>query len=200
MVPSCAEGGVLGILPGAIGVLQATEAVKLIMGIGEPLIGRLLLFSALSMSWRELRLRKDPDCPICGKFPTIHTLVDYEEFCGIRPPSEAPEEDLSDLEMTVSDLKALYDRGLRPVVVDVREPYEFEIAQIPHTTLIPMNEVASRLDEIPQDEVVVLSCRSGRRSMDVLRYLQTQGYTKLKNLKGGVLAWSDEIDPEVPQY
>ncbi len=201
MVPSCAEGGVLGILPGEIGIIQATEAIKLILGIGDPLVGRLLLFNALKMSWRELKLRKDPSCPLCGDNPTITELIDYEQFCGILPPSvEAPGQSLSKWEMSVVELKASMDRGEKPFVLDVREPYEREIANIPDTILIPMNEVPNRLNEIPRDREVILQCRSGQRSMDILEYLRTQGYTELKNLKGGVLAWSDEIDPEVAQY
>jgi adenylyltransferase/sulfurtransferase len=200
MVPSCAEGGVLGILPGIIGVMQATEAVKLILGIGEPLIGRLVLFNALKMQFRELKLRKDPDCPICGENPTIKELIDYEQFCGITRPDPNVAAESNPLEMTVTELNELFQKGERPVVIDVREPYEYEIAQIPNAKLIPMDEVPSRLSEIPKDEEVILHCRSGMRSQKVLEYLQTQGYTKLKNLKGGVLAWSEEVDPSVPQY
>lgn len=201
LVPSCAEGGVLGILPGAIGIIQATEAVKLILDAGEPLIGRLLLFNALKMQWRELKLRKDPACPICGENPTIKELIDYEQFCGIPQAQPEPsEEELSPWEMTVHELKAMYDRGERPCVIDVREPYEWEIARIPHTRLIPMNEIPEHLDELNRDELIILQCRSGRRSMTVLEYLRDQGFTKLKNLKGGVLAWAEEIDPTVAKY
>jgi adenylyltransferase/sulfurtransferase len=200
LVPSCAEGGVLGILPGIIGVSQANEAVKLILGIGEPLIGRLLLFNALKMNWRELKLRKDPDCPICGPNATIKALIDYEMFCGVKSPQEENVQTDNSLEITVHELKAMFDRGERPIVIDVREPYEWDIARIPHTRLIPMNEIPDRLDEISRDEEVILQCRSGKRSMTVLEYLQSQGYTRLKNLTGGVLAWSDEIDPTVPKY
>jgi MoaD family protein len=201
LVPSCAEGGVLGILPGIIGVMQATEAVKLILGVGEPLIGRLTLFNALKMQFRELKLRKDPTCPICGENPTITELIDYQEFCGYAAASEeaAPKEDTG-MEMTVTELKELYDRGERPLVIDVREPYERDIAEIPYTKLIPMNDIPEHLSELPKDEEIILHCRSGMRSQKILEYLQTQGYTKLKNLKGGVLAWSEEIDPSVPQY
>lgn len=200
MVPSCAEGGVLGILPGIIGVMQATEAVKLILGIGEPLIGRLVLFNALKMQFRELKLRKDPNCPICGENPTIHALIDYDQFCGITRPTPESLAEENPLEMTVTQLNDLYQRGERPVVIDVREPYEYEIAQIPHTRLIPMNDVPAQLNEIPRDEEIILHCRSGKRSQQVLEYLQSQGFTKLKNLKGGILAWSEEVDPSVPQY
>ncbi len=199
LVPSCAEGGVLGILPGNIGVIQATEAVKLILGIGEPLIGRLMLYNALRMQYRELKLRKDPTCPICGPNPTITELIDYQEFCGM-PNVESSVQPDSDLDITVTELKRRFDRGERPLVIDVREPYEYEIAQIPNTKLIPMDDVASRLGELPRDQEIILHCRSGKRSMTVLEYLQSQGYTKLKNLKGGILAWSEEVDPSVPQY
>jgi molybdopterin/thiamine biosynthesis adenylyltransferase/rhodanese-related sulfurtransferase/molybdopterin converting factor small subunit len=199
LVPSCAEGGVLGILPGIIGVIQATEAAKLILGTGEPLVGRLLLFNALKMQFRELKLRRDPACPLCGENPTIHELIDYEQFCGI-PQQAAAQELASPWEITVRELKALYDRGERPIVLDVREPNEWQIARIPHTLLIPMDEVPSRLNELPKDQEIILHCRSGVRSMKVLEYLRGQGYTRLKNLKGGVLAWSEEIDPTVPKY
>ncbi len=201
MVPSCAEGGVLGILPGNIGVIQATEAVKLILGIGEPLIGRLLLYNALRMQYRELKLRKDPSCPICGPNPTITELIDYQEFCGIPQAAAAEAAKQEDgLEITVTELNDRFNRGERPVVIDVREPYEAEIAVIPNTRLIPMNEVPNHLGELPRDQEIILQCRSGKRSMQVLEYLQSQGFTKLKNLKGGILAWSEEIDPSVSQY
>jgi|DewCreStandDraft_4_1066084.scaffolds.fasta_scaffold44812_2 adenylyltransferase/sulfurtransferase len=200
LVPSCAEGGVLGILPGIIGVIQATEAVKLILGIGEPLLGRLVLFNALRMQWREMKLQADPECPICGTNPTIKELMDYEAFCGVSRQPEPIMQHADGLEITVTELKARFDRGERPLVIDVREPYEREIASIPHTVLIPMNEVPNRLSEIPRDREVILHCRSGKRSMTVLEYLQSQGYTQLRNLAGGVLAWSEEVDPSVPQY
>lgn len=200
LVPSCAEGGVLGILPGIIGVIQATEAVKLILGIGEPLLGRLVLFNALRMQWREMKLQADPECPICGKNPTIKELMDYEAFCGVSRQPEPIMQNADGLEITVTELKARFDRGERPLVIDVREPYEREIASIPYTVLIPMNEVPNRLSEIPRDREVILHCRSGKRSMTVLEYLQSQGYTQVKNLAGGVLAWSEEVDPSVPQY
>jgi adenylyltransferase/sulfurtransferase len=200
MVPSCAEGGVLGILPGIIGVMQATEAVKLILGIGEPLIGRLVLFNALKMQFRELKLRKDPDCPICGEHPTIHELIDYEQFCGITRPSPDAVQEENPLEISVTELNEKFQRGERPVLIDVREPYEYEIAQIPHAKLIPMDEIPAHLSELPRDEEIILHCRSGMRSQKVLEYLQSQGYTNLKNLKGGILAWAEEVDPSVPQY
>lgn len=200
LVPSCAEGGVLGILPGIIGVSQANEAIKLILGIGEPLIGRLLLFNALKMNWRELKLRKDPDCPICGPNATIKKLIDYDMFCGIMPTQEETVQTDSSLEITVQELKARYDRGERPTVIDVREQYEWDIARLPYTRLIPMDQIPERLNEISREEEVILMCRSGKRSMAVLEYLQSQGYTRVKNLVGGLLAWSDEIDPTVTKY
>ena len=199
LVPSCAEGGVLGILPGAIGVIQATEAVKLILGTGEPLIGRLMLFNALQMKFRELKLRKDPSCPICGENPTIKELIDYQEFCGIRPTQIIPQED-SATDITVRELKERFDRGERPTLIDVREPYELEIANIPHTRLIPQNDVPDRYQELnPEDEILVM-CRSGQRSGRIADYLRTKGFKNVRNLKGGILAWSDEIDPSVPKY
>ncbi len=200
LVPSCAEGGVLGILPGMIGVLQATEAVKLILGSGEPLIGRLLLFNALKMQWRELKLRKDPNCPICGQHPTITHLIDYQEFCGIPSRPEAVAGEKNPEEITVRELKERFDRGERPTLIDVREPYEAEIAVIPHATLIPMNDVPNRYQELNPNQEIILHCRSGQRSQKVLDFLKSKGFRNLKNLKGGVTAWSDEIDPSVPKY
>ncbi len=200
MVPSCAEGGVLGVLPGIVGCIQANEAIKLILGIGNPLIGRLLLFNALKMQFRELRLQKDPDCPICGTHPTITELIDYEEFCGIRgaetainPMNEIPE-------ITVKELKARMDAGEKLNVVDVREPYEFAIARIPGVKLIPLGQIGERSGELDPNSEIILQCRSGKRSADALAVLQSKGFTHLKNLKGGILAWSEEIDPSVPQY
>ena len=200
MVPSCAEGGVLGILPGAIGVIQATEAVKLILGSGEPLIGRLLLFNALQMKWRELKLRKDPQCPICGENPTIKELIDYQEFCGIRPAPVIPEELLAKEEMTVRELKERFDRGDKPTLIDVREPYEVEIAAIPYSRLIPQNDMPDRFRELNAEDEIVVMCRSGQRSGRIAEFLRGKGFKNVKNLKGGVLAWSDEVDPSVAKY
>lgn len=200
LVPSCAEGGVLGVLPGIVGCLQANEAIKLILGVGNPLIGRLMLFNALKMQFRELRLQKDPACPICGPNRTITELIDYEQFCGIRGEEAPPQEVASSEEITVTELKARMDRGEILNIVDVREPHEFSIARIPGTKLIPLNEIEERSAELSRDEELILHCRSGKRSADALNRLKAKGFTHLKNLKGGILAWSEEVDPSVPKY
>ena len=200
LVPSCAEGGVLGVLPGIVGCLQANEAIKLILGVGNPLIGRLLLFNALKMQFRELRLQKDPSCPICGTNRTITGLIDYEEFCGIRGEETAPQEVEESEEITVKELKARMDRGEELTVIDVREPHEYAIARIPGTKLIPLNQVEERAGEFDKNEEIILQCRSGKRSADALNRLKAKGFLKLKNLVGGLSAWSDEIDPSVPKY
>jgi adenylyltransferase/sulfurtransferase len=200
LVPSCAEGGVLGVLPGIVGCLQANEAIKLILGVGNPLIGRLLLFNALKMQFRELRLQKDPNCPICGENPTIHELIDYEAFCGIRG-EEAPAQEVGEAEeMTVSELKARMDRGERLTVIDVREPHEYAIARIPGTKLIPLAQVEERAADLNPNDEIILHCRTGKRSADALNRLKAKGFRHLKNLKGGIAAWSEEIDPTVPKY
>lgn len=201
MVPSCAEGGVLGILPGTIGLIQATEAVKLILGKGEPLIGRLLLYNALDMRFREVKLQKDPECPVCGDRPTITDLIDYEQFCGIGLGQEEAKVETNGIpEITVKELKAKMDRKERFVLVDVREPHEYQIGRIPGSKLIPLGEITQRANEIDSTEEVILQCRSGARSAKALQQLRMLGYKRLKNLKGGILAWSTEIDPSVPQY
>lgn len=200
LVPSCAEGGVLGVLPGIVGCLQANEAIKLILGIGNPLIGRLVLFNALKMQFRELKLQKDPNCPICGPNRTITELIDYQEFCGIRGEEAPPQEVDESEEITVKELKARMDRGDRFSLIDVREPYEVEIARIPGAKLIPLGEIVERAGELDPNEEIILQCRSGKRSADALNRLKAKGFTRLKNLVGGVLAWSDEIDPTVPKY
>ena len=200
LVPSCAEGGVLGILPGLVGVIQATEAIKLILGKGDTLIGRLLLVDALNMRFRELKLRKNPECPVCGTNPTITALIDYDHFCGIIP--ETPQEkNLKNgiPQISVKDLKARRDRGEDVFLLDVREPYEYQIAQI-GGTLIPQNDVPNRLAEIPRDREIVVQCRSGARSQRIAEFLKQSGYTQVANLAGGILAWSDEIDPSVQKY
>jgi sulfur-carrier protein adenylyltransferase/sulfurtransferase len=202
LVPSCAEGGVLGVLPGIVGTIQAMEAIKLLLGIGEPLIGRVLMFDALKLRFRELKLRRDPACPLCGDEPTIHALIDYERFCGIPQPDE--ENSMTDdvPEITVGELKQRLDRGDALTIVDVREPYEWEIGNLGEqgARLIPLAELEERLDEIDPNEEIVLQCRSGARSARALKFLRGQGYERLHNLKGGILAWSDEIDPSIPKY
>ena len=200
MVPSCAEGGVLGVLPGIVGCIQANEAIKLILGIGNPLTGRLLTFNALKMQFRELRLRKDPACPICGENPTIKELIDYEEFCGIRG-EEAPAQMVETMdEISVTELKARMDSGEKLNLIDVREPYEVAIAKIPGAKLIPLGQIGERAGELDPNSEILLHCRSGKRSADALHILKAKGFTNLKNVTGGILAWSAEVDPTVPQY
>lgn len=202
MVPSCAEGGVLGVLPGIIGTIQATEALKLLLGVGETLVGRLLMLDALRMRFREIRLRKDPECPVCGENPTVRELIDYERFCGFEPSSEK-ETTMDDVpEIDVQELKQRLDRGDRITIIDVREPHEWDIGNLEPqgARLIPLGEIEERLDEIDPSEEIVLQCRSGGRSARALELLREHGYEKLLNLKGGILAWSDEIDPSIPKY
>jgi len=199
LVPSCAEGGVLGILPGNIGMIQATEAVKLILGKGEPLIGRLLLFDALAMKYRELKLRKDPNCPICGENPTVTELIDYEHFCGIG--TEADKIVLEpEFEISVEELKAKIAGEDTPFILDVREPHEFEICRIPNSVLIPLAEVEKRVHELERSSEIVVHCKAGGRSAKAVKFLKEAGFEKVKNLKGGILAWADRIDPSVPKY
>jgi len=200
LVPSCAEGGVLGILPGLVGVIQATEVIKLILGKGESLVGRLLLVDALNMRFRELKLRKNPECPVCGTNPTVTQLIDYDHFCGIVP--EAPQEkNLKNgiPQITVKELKARRDAGEDIFLLDVREPYEFQIAQI-GGKLIPQNDVPQRLSEIPRNREIVVHCRSGARSQKIAEFLKQSGYNDVVNVAGGILAWADEIDPTVQKY
>jgi molybdopterin/thiamine biosynthesis adenylyltransferase/rhodanese-related sulfurtransferase len=198
LVPSCAEGGVLGVLPGIVGSIQAMETIKLILGAGDPLVGRLLLFDALAMRFRELKLRKNPDCPMCGEHRTINKLIDYEEFCGIRG-EEAPPMTDGIAEITPRDLKARQDRGDDLFILDVREPHEYQICNL-HGKLIPLGELPRRVAELDTSREMVVYCRSGKRSADAIRFLQKAGFKKLLNLKGGVLAWSDEVDPTMPKY
>ena len=198
LVPSCAEGGVLGVLPGIVGCIQAMETIKLILGIGQPLAGRLLLFDALAMRFRELRLRKNPDCPICGEHRTIDKLIDYEEFCGIRG-EEAPAVTNGIPEITPAELKERLDRGDDLYILDVREPHEKQICDI-GGDLIPLGQLARRVSELDSSREIVAYCRSGKRSADAIRFLQQAGFRKLLNLKGGILAWSDEVDPSMPKY
>jgi adenylyltransferase/sulfurtransferase len=198
LVPSCAEGGVLGVLPGIIGSIQAMETIKLILGTGEPLVGRLLLFDALVMRFRELKLRKNQDCPMCGTHRTITKLIDYEEFCGIRG-EEAPAMTNGIPEITATELKARQDRGDKLFILDVREPHEYQICNL-NGKLIPLGELPRRVNELDSSVEMVVHCRSGKRSADAIHFLQTAGFKKLLNLKGGVLAWADEVDPRMPKY
>ena len=198
LVPSCAEGGVLGILPGAIGTIQATETVKLLLGIGEPLIGRLLLYDALGMSFREMKLRKDPNCPVCGENPTVTELIDYQEFCGI-PQANAAEQENGVPEISVNELKQKLDNSEGINVVDVREPHEYEVANI-GVKLIPLGELPQRLAELEQDDILAIHCKTGARSARAVKLLQDAGFENVYNVKGGITAWSEEIDPSVPKY
>jgi sulfur-carrier protein adenylyltransferase/sulfurtransferase len=199
LVPSCAEGGVLGILPGLVGVIQATEVVKLILGKGQPLIGRLLLVDALEMKFREMKLRKNPDCPICGKNRTINELIDYDQFCGIFPePAPAPGH--SEWEIEPVELMRKIERGDDFILIDVREPHEVEICAIPGGRLIPKGQVPDRVHELNTANEFVIYCRSGQRSGAIVDFLRRAGFRKVKNLRGGILAWSDEVDPTVPKY
>ena len=202
LVPSCAEGGVLGILPGVIGTLQATEAIKVILGVGEPLIGRFLIFDALKMRFRELKLRKDPDCPVCGEHPTVTQLIDYEQFCGITPKVAAAATSATEdeNEATVEELKARLDRRESFLLLDVREPQEFEICRIPGSVLIPLGDLPSRLSELEGRDDMIVHCKSGVRSGKAVRLLREAGYSKARNLKGGILAWINQIDPTLPKY
>src|SRR5579871_2031999 len=198
LVPSCAEGGVLGVLPGIVGSIQAAETLKLIIGKGEPLVGRLLLFDALGMKFRELKLRKNPDCPVCGAHPTITKLIDYVEFCGIRG-EEAPSTVTNIPEITPTELKTRLDRGDDIYILDVREPHEYQICNI-GGHLIPLGELAQRAAELDSSKEIVAHCRSGKRSATAVEFLRNAGFRKISNLKGGILAWSDEVDPSVPKY
>ncbi len=191
----------LGVLPGIVGALQANEAIKLILGRGEPLIGRLLLFDALRMRFRELQLRKDPECPICGENPTIHELIDYEEFCGVRQ-AEAEQSRLErDVPaVTPSELKARLDAGERIRVIDVREPHEWNICNLEDAELIPLGSFAAQMNRLDSAEEIVVMCRSGVRSAHAVRLLQQAGFRKVYNLTGGILAWSDEVDPSLAKY
>jgi adenylyltransferase/sulfurtransferase len=201
LVPSCAEGGVLGVLPGIVGALQANEAIKLLLGQGEPLIGRLLLFDALKLRFRELRLRKDPGCPICGESPTINELIDYEAFCGVK------EADLQDRRLqadvpavTATELKARLDSGDSVRIIDVREPSEWNICALDIADAIPLRSLPAEMNRLDSAEEIVVICRSGRRSATAVRLLQQAGFRKVYNLTGGLLAWSDQVDSTMPKY
>jgi adenylyltransferase/sulfurtransferase len=200
MVPSCAEGGVLGVLPGIIGVMQAIEAIKLIIGLGESLIGRLVYFDALKLKFREFKLRRDPKCPICGENPTIRELVDYEQFCGIPQAAakEAAEEPVPTI--TVQELKRKMDTQEKFKLLDVREKFEYDICRIPGAKLIPLGELPSRMSELDSADEIVLQCKSGARSAKALKLLREAGFGKLNNLEGGIVAWAEQIDPNTPRY
>ncbi len=203
LVPSCAEGGVLGVLPGVIGVIQATEAIKLVTGIGEPLIGRFLIYDALKMRFRELRLQKDPDCPVCGTHPTVTKLIDYDQFCGIQPatvesttvntPGDAQE-------ITSLELKQRVDKGDKLTLVDVREPNEYQINRIPGTVLIPLGDIPRRYTELDPNDEIVVHCKMGGRSAKAADFLRSVGFKRVLNLKGGILDWIEKVDPSQPKY
>ena len=198
LVPSCAEGGVLGVLPGIVGAIQAAETLKLIIGKGESLVGRLLLFDALAMRFRELKLRKNPECPVCGEYPTITKLIDYEEFCGIRgEESASPAQAVP--EISPRELKSRLDRGDDLFILDVREPHEYQICNL-DGHLIPLGELSRRVNELDSSREIVAHCRSGKRSAEAVEFLRSAGFRKVLNLKGGILAWSDEVDASVPKY
>ena len=214
LIPSCAEGGVLGVLPGIIGTIQATEAVKLILGLGASLTGRLLIYDALRMRFREIALPKDPDCPICGNAPTIREVAAYDDVtCAAEPARARSESQGSEStimtnepasafedEITVEELKSRMDAGSAPVIIDVREPNEFEICRIPGAVLIPMRELPSRVGELDRDSEIVLQCRSGSRSANATAWLRHQGFGGARNLVGGILEWIDKVDPSQPKY
>src|SRR6266446_1222478 len=197
LVPSCAEGGVLGILPGLVGVIQATETIKLILGIGEPLISRLLLVDALGMSFRELKLRKSPDCPVCGTNPTVTQLIDYNEFCGIRGEEAPVATDVP--AMTVDELKQQLDAKKDLFILDVREPHEYQICNL-NGYLIPLGDLPKRVHELDSSREIVAHCKMGGRSAKAVEFLRQAGFTKVHNLAGGITAWADRVDPKVPKY
>jgi molybdopterin/thiamine biosynthesis adenylyltransferase/rhodanese-related sulfurtransferase/molybdopterin converting factor small subunit len=199
LVPSCAEGGVLGVLPGLVGLIQATETVKLILGVGQPLVGRLLLYDALGMRFRELKIRRDAECPVCGERPTIRELIDYHQFCGVPRAGSAAEEPAGP-DIDVLQLKAKLDRGDRFLLLDVREPHEHQLCRLPGAVLIPMREVPKRLEELDRNQEIVVYCRSGARSAKIAQLLRASGFPVVRNLTGGILAWSDKVDPSVPKY
>jgi molybdopterin/thiamine biosynthesis adenylyltransferase/rhodanese-related sulfurtransferase len=197
LVPSCAEGGVLGILPGLVGIIQATETIKLILGAGEPLIGRLLLVDALAMRFRELKLRKNPDCPVCGTHPTVTELIDYNQFCGIRGEEAAAPSTIKD--MTVEEFKQRLDKGDDLFVLDVREPHEYQICNL-GGHLIPLNDLPKRMSELDSSREIVVHCKMGGRSAKAVDFLKQSGFTRVHNLAGGITAWAERIDPKVPKY
>src|ERR1700757_3819786 len=200
MVPSCAEGGVLGVLPGIIGVMQAIEAIKMVIGIGDSLIGRLVSFDALKLRFKEFKIRKDPNCPICGDHPTIHELIDYDQFCGIPQAAAEAEKEREVPTITASELREKLDRREKFVLVDVREPFEYDICNISGSKLIPLGELPARLSELDSADDIVLHCKVGGRSARALKILQEAGFRKLSNLRGGITAWADALHPRVPRY
>jgi len=201
LVPSCAEGGVLGVLPGVIGVIQATEAVKIILGQGTTLSGRLLLYDAMDMRFREMKLRRDPTCPACGDHPSIGDVVEYEQFCGL-PPTETQEENeqMADYDITPAQLKTMMDTNPDLYVLDVREPHEIAICAIAGTHQIPLGQLAERYNEVPSDQSVVVHCKLGGRSAQAVEFLQSKGYNNVKNLAGGILRWIDDVDGSLQKY
>jgi len=203
LVPSCAEGGVLGVLPGIIGLIQATEVVKLILGKGETLVGRLMIFDALAMKFREMKLRKDKDCPICGDNPTITELIDYELFCGIPSAAEAEAESAT-LEIPVEEVKLKLDGSEKFTLVDVREPSEYDICRIDGSVLIPLGKIEEmklqNLNGLSQNDEIILHCKAGVRSLKAVKALKKMGFENVKSMAGGIEAWSDNIDPSVPKY
>ena len=198
LVPSCAEGGVLGILPALVGSIQATETIKIVLGRGNTLSGRLVLYDALQMKFRELKLRRNPECPVCGDHPTVRELIDYEQFCGI--PQNEPEPSAGEGEIAAVDLKRRLDRGDSVMVLDVREPHEYRICSLPGSVLIPLGDLPERVNELNSADDIVAHCKSGMRSAKAVDFLKKTGFRKVKNLKGGILAWSDQVDPSVPKY
>jgi adenylyltransferase/sulfurtransferase len=204
LVPSCAEGGVLGILPGLVGVIQATEVIKLILGKGEPLIGRLLLVDSLNMKFRELKLRKNPDCPVCGKNPTVTELIDYQQFCGIAPEPKVDQVTATQVQngipqISAKELKHKLDSGENIFVLDVREPHEYQIANL-GAKLIPLGDLPARLAELDKNREIVVHCKSGGRSQKASEFLAQNGFKNVANLAGGITAWSNDVDPGIAKY
>ena len=199
MVPSCAEGGVLGVLPGIVGTIQATEAIKLITGQGEPLVGRLLLFNALRMEFREVTIKRSPDCPVCGDTPTIKALIDYEQFCGLGRGEEGPGEATA-YDLSPQEAKELLERDRNAVLLDVREPHEYDIVHVDRAKLIPLSELHLRTNELDTANTIVVHCHHGPRSQQAIKVLEHFGFKKLKHLHGGIDAWAEEVDPKMARY